>query len=738
MAISFSDEQYGKISSLIDAQFPGFIRENGPNFVAFLRAYYEYLEQSGNAVAAARGLTDFKDVDRISSSFLKYLTKDILGNIPKNVLADTRLLAKYIRDIYASRGSEYSYRFLFRILFNKEIELFYPSEQILRASDGRWVKETNIRVARPFSAIPSTFTGKTVTGLTSGAFGRCGSVVQITILGVPIYELTVTSIVGTFLDGEILSDGTNTATIFTGAGSLTGLSVEEGGAYHRLNDTISYSTTTATGSSRVSGISNTSAIFLKINDGGDGYTLGNTVVKILGGSGSSANAIITALSNTHSISFATDRINKVKNIVLNTGPTFVSLGANTAAVSAPFAAANVYSTITSSLYFKTNTVGKINTIKVLNPGKNYNTLPTNVFAVDTDISSYNISDPVNGGYYGNNSILNVSRAPGTITSLEIIGKPEQLIAGDPISLTNIDLGTNLITNTNIDLDGQTRSTIRQITYNPTALPTTGKSLTAIITKQGRYVGTKGFISWDQRLEDNYYYQQFSYDIRVTEQVNKFRDVLNRLLHPSGTKFFTSFDIDQTIDISNNFEILRSIGRIIAVLVSESITVTDTITANFVTSKTVNESLTLTETPNANVTFAASPLETFTLSTSELVEKFTSSPIYIRVDYANDIIGYWSNTQTGSYLAITTGTFDGTARLVANCYGISYFANGVLVATSGLISNTGAGSNLMITPVGDPQNYSVYQVNTIFSNTAFSIRTEYLPITSNATFKYSTT
>ena len=50
MAISGAEEIFKKISPLIETQFPSFLREEGPRFVSFLKAYYEYLEQSGNPV----------------------------------------------------------------------------------------------------------------------------------------------------------------------------------------------------------------------------------------------------------------------------------------------------------------------------------------------------------------------------------------------------------------------------------------------------------------------------------------------------------------------------------------------------------------------------------------------------------------------------------------------------------------------------------------------------------------
>ena len=58
-----------KISNLVSTQLPGFVREDHPNFVAFLEAYYEYLEQSntvpayGKTVERAKNLMSYADVE---------------------------------------------------------------------------------------------------------------------------------------------------------------------------------------------------------------------------------------------------------------------------------------------------------------------------------------------------------------------------------------------------------------------------------------------------------------------------------------------------------------------------------------------------------------------------------------------------------------------------------------------------------------------------------------------------
>ena len=78
MAIVGAEEIFKKISSQIDSQFPGFIREEGPNFVAFLKAYYEYMEQDGNVVSRTRQFYDIQDIDRTVDDFIEYFRREFI------------------------------------------------------------------------------------------------------------------------------------------------------------------------------------------------------------------------------------------------------------------------------------------------------------------------------------------------------------------------------------------------------------------------------------------------------------------------------------------------------------------------------------------------------------------------------------------------------------------------------------------------------------------------------------
>lgn len=132
-----------RLSTLVPSQLPEFIRSDYTTFVSFLEAYYEYLEQDTYAHELLQNSRKYSDVDLTVSSFVEYFVKQYINSIPSTVSANKKLLVKNIKDLYNTKGSKKSYDLLFRLLFNKPIDIFYPSTQILRASDGKWKQKTS-------------------------------------------------------------------------------------------------------------------------------------------------------------------------------------------------------------------------------------------------------------------------------------------------------------------------------------------------------------------------------------------------------------------------------------------------------------------------------------------------------------------------------------------------------------------------------------------------------------------
>ena len=52
-----------KLSAIVRNQFPDFYKEEGENFLAFIEAYYEYMEQNGKLTDRIQNLQDYRDIN---------------------------------------------------------------------------------------------------------------------------------------------------------------------------------------------------------------------------------------------------------------------------------------------------------------------------------------------------------------------------------------------------------------------------------------------------------------------------------------------------------------------------------------------------------------------------------------------------------------------------------------------------------------------------------------------------
>ena len=142
-----------KISTVVASQIPSHIREDYPIFVQFLKNYYEFMEQDSGAVGALSKLLYNTDIDDMDPEFLLKLKQELA--LPLSIaMKDSKVFASNLKSLYAAKGTEEAFRILFRMLFNEEIIISYPREQILRASDGRWVQESFITMDTVSGSLP--------------------------------------------------------------------------------------------------------------------------------------------------------------------------------------------------------------------------------------------------------------------------------------------------------------------------------------------------------------------------------------------------------------------------------------------------------------------------------------------------------------------------------------------------------------------------------------------------------
>lgn len=193
----------GKISPHIDHQTPSFIKEFHPNFVLFIKAYYQWLESTDGILDRISNLTNYADIDNTSDEFLTFFTKEFSPSFPQTNQGNKRNLIKNIKDFYRERGNESSYELFFRVVFNKVVEFYYPSNDVLRVDDGTWQVDYFLRGIK-VSGDCFVFVDKTITGTISGATAIVESVTEYQIGSETVYDLYLspTSILGTFFSDE--------------------------------------------------------------------------------------------------------------------------------------------------------------------------------------------------------------------------------------------------------------------------------------------------------------------------------------------------------------------------------------------------------------------------------------------------------------------------------------------------------------------------------------------------------
>ena len=108
---------------------------------------------TGNSLMAGNNLLSYADVDKTTGDFLQYFREDFMPMIDDSVIADKRILAKHISEIYNAKGSLASYQFLFRILYGEDISIVYPQDNVVQPSTSGWVETELLHLYSPYNLL---------------------------------------------------------------------------------------------------------------------------------------------------------------------------------------------------------------------------------------------------------------------------------------------------------------------------------------------------------------------------------------------------------------------------------------------------------------------------------------------------------------------------------------------------------------------------------------------------------
>tara|TARA_S200002703_G_scaffold152827_1_gene153698 strand:- start:60479 stop:64771 length:4293 start_codon:yes stop_codon:yes gene_type:complete len=177
-------------SFLVSQHVPSFVRDDHPKFVTFLEKYYEFasnnsvLETANGSGAyyygfdsASKVIQDINDVDKTDfDEFVEAFRKQYAYSFPQELYngVNKATLYKNLLQFYQAVGTEDSFRALFRLLYNEEIEIYYPSRDLLVASGGEYTKRSRIKV--PYVENINNIENKKLVGAESGAYATIENV----------------------------------------------------------------------------------------------------------------------------------------------------------------------------------------------------------------------------------------------------------------------------------------------------------------------------------------------------------------------------------------------------------------------------------------------------------------------------------------------------------------------------------------------------------------------------------
>lgn len=629
------------ISPFIANQFPSIYKEEGPLFIAFVKAYFEWLESQNQVVYDSRRLLEYRDIDKTIDVFINNFKNKYMFPIPEDIAGDKVLLQKHIKEVYGSKGTERGLKLLFQLLFNDTISVYKPGDDIFRLSDGEFNRDIYLEVSyKPFNSL---FVGEFVRGRVSGATAYVenfrtkyvnnkninifyltdvrgsfqydeaviidqdrlppGTSPVVSAINSPkiigsLTEVDVTNRSTPFgysigdelevqgrgkggkvvvtqlkeLDGTVsffLKDGgsgyTTNNTVFYIYGPITGLVIEDGGTGYNNTDVITCSNgtsnatitfTTDSGGTILS--SNISVInggngFLTTNvftvtiavansTGGATAGVGANLVPVIAGGGDEAALRIGALKDVKNLWSSPVKINAIGNTTTyvgankNVSNTLIGTLAHPTGTGYGLFSnveAGFNTILRDALGFQNYEVGTIDRIFTVNPGQDYTT-NLHVEAIDTVISGMGFLDTESpagrglggNGYLGNNAVITAVAGFGS----DALG-----------AVKVIDSGFGY----------EQQEEVVLVSLSNTSLIATG---TGILTNQGQGAGvfksTKGFLSSDKYIQDSYYYQDYSYEVRSSIVFNKYSDLLRKLWHPAGVEKFGRVLISSEVLISN--------------------------------------------------------------------------------------------------------------------------------------------------------------------------------------------
>lgn len=509
-----------------------------------------------NPVQSIQQLTNFRDPDKVISQFLDNFRNEFFKTIPDNLSSgiNKRNLIKNIKSLYKLKGTQKGHEVFFRILFNNQSETFYPREQMLKVSDGKWNTQTVLRVLSTQGETLSLI-GRQIKGRTSNATAIVENVGKFYVGADEVSEITINkkSLVGTFAVSETIEGTESDQSDYYILATITGVpgtkTINNDGNLYTTNDLITISGGGQQASMQISDVGSGKITEIVVDNGGSGYEIGDTLsFNNTGTFGSNASGVVTV----------------VNGAVSNEDTDHIVLEEETSAGD---------HLTGDKIVFESGTgIGDITDIYLTNGGDGYKSLPTVTVTSDSGTASEILA-------YGDN----VGRILGITTSnlgIKYENSPSPSLAfinnlfcttvtgtftnGDTVTggnssatglVSGWDSSRNILKLKEVSGTFQANETITSVSASAVLknidVASISLDVTAVVDTDGKFLNEKGHISeTTMKVQDSLYYQDFSYVLKVGNSINSWRDAFKKTMHTSGFYFTGQVNLESRLDLKN--------------------------------------------------------------------------------------------------------------------------------------------------------------------------------------------
>ena len=558
-----------------------------------------------NPVSSIQQLLNYANVDSTIFTFLDKFRDSFLEGIVDNVNTgvDKRKLIKNIRDLYISKGTRKGHELFFRLLLNEEPTITYPTEQMLRLSDGKWTTKTIIR-AEPVEGNASELVGQVITGIESGSTGIVTSsitfrennrdVVELEIdketkSGDFLFPSTLDSTIGETVTG--ISTVTDRTVSIRPFNILTGITVTNSGSYYTPEQKVNVSTGTAT--AKIQTVVTGKVDEVIIDDAGTGYKVGeNLLVDNSGTNGTGFSAQVSVVGGGIEIESGS-----VTEYGMTTGDHITMEESSQSFYQDSYEGTKIVletATHGDAPGSQASEATEITDIRIVSGGVGYTKLPTldktnkyNTFGqIDNTGQVYSTGVLTTNGT-GAKLLPVTNTGMGGVGSFEIVNQGIEYSSAPTLNSfrhavlkditgtfnSNTSLTSHTGTVSEFDINRQLISidTTANLVVGNTVSTTTGSGVianidTAVGTAQvgtftetsGNFLDNDGLLSNElQRIQDSFYYQDYSYVVRVGDSINTWRDAIKSTVHPAGWNVFGEVEVVGSVSAKVSVQTLDS-------------------------------------------------------------------------------------------------------------------------------------------------------------------------------------